>query len=114
MATAAASAGTANGSAISLIYEAGLLVRAATRGDGFRGEDVTLAPPGEAMPFTVRVAEPMGSHLLLTGRIGDAVVRVVAPPASPVKAGETVGLRLDPDRVVFMDAATGAATDLAA
>ncbi|MCZ8098542.1 MAG: ABC transporter ATP-binding protein [Alsobacter sp.] len=81
---------------------------------GFRGEDVTLAPPGEAMPFTVRVAEPMGSHLLLTGRIGDAVVRVVAPPASPVKAGETVGLRLDPDRVVFMDAATGAATDLAA
>jgi multiple sugar transport system ATP-binding protein len=81
---------------------------------GFRGEDVTLAPPGEAMPFTVRVAEPMGSHVLLTGRIGDAVVRVVAPPASPVKAGDVVGLRLDPDRVVFMDTTTGVATDLAA
>ncbi|MHB2167690.1 ABC transporter ATP-binding protein [Alsobacter sp. R-9] len=81
---------------------------------GFRGEDVTLVGTGEGLPMTVRVAEPMGSHLLLTGRIGEALVRVVAPPAAKVAAGDAVGLRLDPTRVVYMDPATGDALDHAA
>jgi len=81
---------------------------------GFRGEDLTVVPPSDGLAMSVRVAEPMGSHLLLTGRIGDAVVRVVAPPASPVKAGDRIGLRLDPARVVFMDPSSGTAMDRAA
>jgi DNA ligase (NAD+) len=45
-----------DGSAISLIYERGLLVRAATRGDGFRGEDVTANVRAiEAVPLRMRV-----------------------------------------------------------
>lgn len=44
-----------DGSAISLVYEDGSLVRAATRGDGFRGEDVTAnVRTIEAVPLRVR------------------------------------------------------------
>ena len=47
-----------DGSAISLIYEHGVLVRAATRGDGFRGEDVTANVRAiEAVPLRMRVPE---------------------------------------------------------
>ena len=45
-----------DGSAISLVYEHGVLVRAATRGDGFRGEDVTANVRAiEAVPLRMRV-----------------------------------------------------------
>ncbi len=47
-----------DGSAISLIYEQGVLVRAATRGDGFRGEDVTANVRAiEAVPLRMRVPD---------------------------------------------------------
>jgi len=46
-----------DGSAISLVYEHGVLVRAATRGDGFRGEDVTANVRAvDAVPLRMRVA----------------------------------------------------------
>ena len=73
---------------------------------GFRGEDVRLVAAGEGMAFQVMVAEPMGSHLLLTGKVGDALVRVVAPPATRAVAGDRLGLMPDPDRLVWMAADT--------
>ena len=48
------------------------------------------------MPFDVRVVEPMGSHLLLTGSIDGQLARIVAPPTAKVNAGERVGLTVDP------------------
>ena len=69
---------------------------------GFRGEDVRLAPAGEGIDFTVKVAEPMGSHLLLTGIIADRHIRIVAPPATQAQAGDRLGLVPDPTRVVWM------------
>ncbi len=47
---------------------------------GFRGEDATLRQDGKGLPFIVKVAEPMGSHVLLTGTVWDSKVRIVAPP----------------------------------
>lgn len=74
---------------------------------GFRGEDARLAAPGGGVPFTVRVAEPMGSHLLLTGRIGEDLARIVAPPDAQIEAGATLGLTLDLNRIVWIDPQTG-------
>ncbi|MEJ1158343.1 ABC transporter ATP-binding protein [Prosthecomicrobium sp. N25] len=81
---------------------------------GFRGEDAGLLPAGEGVPFRVRVAEPMGSHLLLTGTVGDDLARVVAPPTAAVRGGEVIGLALDPARLVFIDPATEVAIRSAA
>lgn len=74
---------------------------------GFRGEDARLTAAGNGVPFTVRVAEPMGSHLLLTGRVGEDLARIVAPPDARVEAGATLGLSLDMNRIVWIDPQTG-------
>ncbi|MGO8190001.1 hypothetical protein AB9F38_35225, partial [Rhizobium leguminosarum] len=42
---------------------------------GLRGEAVELAPLPQGLEIRVRVAEPMGSHLLFTGSIHDQPVR---------------------------------------
>lgn len=76
---------------------------------GFRGEDARLTDAASGMPFTVRVAEPMGSHLLLTGHVGDDLARIVAPSATQVETGATLGLALDPARVIWIDPETGRA-----
>ena len=76
---------------------------------GFRGEDIRLVAPAEGLALTVGVAEPMGSHLLLTGWHEGAIVRVVAPPATNVRAGENIGLVFDAARLVWLDPATGLA-----
>jgi multiple sugar transport system ATP-binding protein len=74
---------------------------------GFRGEDARLTEPAEGLTFTVQVAEPMGSHLLLTGRAEGTLVRIVAPSSATVRPGEVIGLGLDPARVVWMNAEDG-------
>ncbi|QRM29553.1 ABC transporter ATP-binding protein [Microvirga sp. VF16] len=76
---------------------------------GLRGEDASLSPNGSGIPFDVRVVEPMGSHLLLTGAIDGQLARIVAPPTAKVNAGERVGLNVDPARVTWIDSTTGRA-----
>src|SRR5262249_60588826 len=75
---------------------------------GFRGEDVRLTTREEGIPFVVSVAEPMGSHLLLTGKVDNDLVRVVAPSDTQIAPGTAVGLALDPARLSWMDADSGA------
>lgn len=76
---------------------------------GLRGEDAALSADGSGIPFDVRVVEPMGSHLLLTGAIEGQPARIVTPPTARVQAGERVGLSVDPSRLTWIDAATGRA-----
>jgi multiple sugar transport system ATP-binding protein len=76
---------------------------------GLRGEDASLSPDGSGIPFDIRVVEPMGSHLLLTGSIDGQSARIVAPPIAKVNAGQRVGLTVDPTRVTWIDSITGRA-----
>jgi multiple sugar transport system ATP-binding protein len=76
---------------------------------GLRGEDAGLSPDGSGIPFDIRVVEPMGSHLLLTGSIDGQPARIVAPPIAKVSPGERVGLTVDPTRVTWIDSTTGRA-----
>jgi len=78
---------------------------------GFRGEDARLTTMEAGIPFTVRVAEPMGSHTLLTGQVANELVRVVAPPDTQIAPGTAIGLTLDPARLAWMDANTGASLE---
>ena len=76
---------------------------------GFRGEDVSLVEASRGVAFAVKVIEPMGSHLLLTGVVNGERIRVVAPPQADIARGMTIGLQLDAARVVVMDKQTGKA-----
>jgi multiple sugar transport system ATP-binding protein len=77
---------------------------------GLRGEDAALTPSLDgAIPFHVRVVEPMGSHVLLTGTILDQPARIVAPTTTEVEPGAQVGLSVDRRRLTWIDPATGKA-----
>ncbi|HLJ09173.1 MAG TPA: NAD-dependent DNA ligase LigA [Acidimicrobiia bacterium] len=83
-----------DGLAISLVYERGRLVRAATRGDGVTGEDVTanvltvksvprrlkLASPPEVVEVRGEVFMPLESFAELNRRQGEAGKRLFANP----------------------------------
>ncbi len=76
---------------------------------GIRGEDLEECAADAGFAFTVQVAEPMGSHCLLTGMAFDRRLRVVAPSDRQASPGEVMHLRPLPGRIRWMDAATGAA-----
>ena len=59
-----------DGSAVSLVYEDGVLVRGATRGDGERGEDVTAnLRTIEAIPLRMRAEAPAPARVEVRGEI---------------------------------------------
>ena len=74
---------------------------------GLRAEDIEAADEGFA--FTVRVAEPLGVHTLLTGTAEGQMLRVTAPPDARPAAGEILTLRPRAERITWLDAETGQA-----
>jgi DNA ligase (NAD+) len=92
-----------DGSAVSLVYENGVFVRGATRGDGLRGEDVTanlrtlstvplrmLLPDGEAPPEVLEVRGEVYFPLQGFDRFNEAQIasgRKPAPNARNAAAG---------------------------
>jgi multiple sugar transport system ATP-binding protein len=72
---------------------------------GVRPED--LAPAADGFAFLVQVVEPLGPHLLLTGTTEGQSLRVVVPPGTVVRGGETISLRPNLAHVVWMHPETG-------
>ncbi len=78
---------------------------------GIRAESVLVEtePAEDAIRATVVVVEPLGSHNLLTVRTGDDTLKVSARPDVFPAPGSDVWLRIEPERIRWMDAETGAA-----
>jgi multiple sugar transport system ATP-binding protein len=76
---------------------------------GVRPEDLEPVVAAEGFPFMVRVAEPLGPHIMLTGEADSQQIRVVVPPDTSARVGETMHLRPRHERIVWMDPASGVA-----
>jgi multiple sugar transport system ATP-binding protein len=74
---------------------------------GIRPENIRI---GEGpLRGRVVVAEPLGSHTLLTVRVGDATIKVIAPADSTMRPDEEIRLAPEPHKIRWMDEATGRA-----
>jgi multiple sugar transport system ATP-binding protein len=61
------------------------------------------------MPARVVVVEPLGSHQLLTLRIGEQHLKVVTPTDFPAWPDRDLWLRPDPAKLRWLDPGSGAA-----
>jgi multiple sugar transport system ATP-binding protein len=80
---------------------------------GIRAEDISVVETG-GLPFDVVVCEPLGSTLLLTGRVSGQLARVAVRPDARVSPGDRLNLDPTPERIVWIDPATGKAIGRAA
>jgi len=78
---------------------------------GVRAEHlrVSLTPEEGAIPATVQVVEPLGSHLLLTVEAGGETLKVNADTDLEVESNQRIWLIFDPGKLRFMDEETGEA-----
>jgi len=78
---------------------------------GIRSENIEpLDTPAEgALPAQIIVTEPLGSHTLLTVKMGDAIVKVNAHSDSVFRTGQDIWLRPIPEKIRWMDKETGRA-----
>src|SRR5215467_5253127 len=75
---------------------------------GVRPEDLQVTVPAEGFPFILQVAEPLGSHIMLTGETYGQQIRVIVAPEASVRVEATMSLRPRGDRIVWMDPISGA------
>jgi multiple sugar transport system ATP-binding protein len=78
---------------------------------GLRAENIesSVQPLEGAMPARVVVVEPLGSHQLLTLRIGEQHLKVVTPTDFPAGPDRDLWLRPDPAKLRWLDPGSGAA-----
>ncbi|GIW33833.1 ABC transporter ATP-binding protein [Meiothermus sp.] len=80
---------------------------------GVRPEDLeafTVQQP-QSFPAEVLVVEPLGPHLLLTLRFGPQHLKATVPPDFAVRAGQTIWLKPQPDRLRWLDPSSGQALE---
>jgi multiple sugar transport system ATP-binding protein len=80
---------------------------------GIRAESIVVEPaPAEGLiEAKVIVVEPLGSHNLLTVQSGEDTLKVSTSPRLFPEPDSSVWLRLEPNRIRWMDAETGVAVD---
>ena len=78
---------------------------------GIRAESISVEPqPGEGLiEATVIVVEPLGSHNLLTVKSGDDLLKVSTSARLFPEPDSSIWLRVEPNRIRWMDRETGAA-----
>jgi multiple sugar transport system ATP-binding protein len=74
---------------------------------GIRAENLELAGEGTGLSADVVVAEPLGSHNLLTCTLGGGYVKVSTRPEQKPEPGTRIWLRPVPDKVRWFDPETG-------
>ena len=80
---------------------------------GIRAENIeTLSAPAEdALQATVLVVEPLGSHNLITMQLGPEQIKVNTDADFQAQPGQTIWLRLNADKIRWIDKASGRALD---
>ena len=112
----------ANGSATALLADAGELSVAADGALGaregpvllgIRAENVELVAPDDAAALRGRVlvVEPLGSHNLVTLQLGAEVLKATTRPDERLERDQEIGVRIDADRIRWLDAEREVALD---
>lgn len=82
---------------------------------GIRAENIELTDDGEGLRGRVLVVEPLGSHNLVTIRLGGELLKAVTRPDQRLERDQEVRVRIDPTRIRWLDAerevAVGPASD---
>jgi len=79
---------------------------------GIRAENIESrvldgSAPSDGLVANVVVVELLGSQLLVTGQIGDQLVKVLVRADAPIKPGDDLLLRPEPDKLRWFDPDTG-------
>ncbi|HEV8534822.1 MAG TPA: ABC transporter ATP-binding protein [Candidatus Limnocylindria bacterium] len=75
---------------------------------GIRPEHLQVVAPGEGNANgEIYVVEPMGREQIVSVKVGELVVQVVAAPGFSGRIGDPVGLRMPPERLHLFDPVTG-------
>jgi multiple sugar transport system ATP-binding protein len=87
--------------------------RAGTLILGIRAENVAVVPAGDASTVRARVlvVEPLGSHNLVTLAVGAEQLKATTRPDERLERDAEVGLRIDPERIRWLDAERQVAFD---
>jgi multiple sugar transport system ATP-binding protein len=82
---------------------------------GIRAENIEIegVPPEGAPRGRVLVIEPLGSHNLVTLRVGDAQLKATTRPDAVLAVDQEVGIVIDPSRIRWLDPDRGLAIDAA-
>jgi multiple sugar transport system ATP-binding protein len=80
---------------------------------GIRAESIAVErQPGDGLiEATVIVVEPLGSHNLLTVKSGEDILKVSTSPRLFPEPDSSIWLRVEPNRIRWMDRETGSAVD---
>jgi multiple sugar transport system ATP-binding protein len=81
---------------------------------GIRAESISVEPQSDEglIEATVIVVEPLGSHNLLTVKSGEDVLKVSTSPRLFPEPDSSIWLRVQPNRIRWMDRETGTAVEL--